>query len=172
VRVGLLSSSLASSLALLVSVVLGGCSASPNEEGGDARFAVAEVDGGECADMADAGSGTGWSDIYRDYFGPMGKASCAGNGQCHGNSTQPGAQASGYVCGPTAAECYSGITSASANLVTVGDTTDDPTTTALYAVLRKCSGGGTMPQSPATLMFTSVDMTRIAAWIKAGAPNN
>jgi hypothetical protein len=163
-------------LLALVSVagsILSACSAPSNEDGGDARFALAEADGGACSALdPDAGSGTAWSDLYRDYFGPTGEASCAGNGQCHGNTTQAGYLGSGYVCGPTAAECYTGITSTAAGLVTVGDTTDDPTLTPLYTVLRKCSGTGSMPKLPADLMFTSADMARIAAWIKAGAPNN
>ncbi len=154
---------------MLAGAIVGGCSAPPGEDGGEARFAVAA---NVCAPSGDAGSGTTWSDLHRDYFGPTGKASCAGTGQCHGDGAQPGAQASGYVCGPTAAACYAGITSQSANLLTVGDTTDDPTTTLLYATLRKCSGGGTMPLSPANLQFTSADMARIAAWIKSGAPDN
>jgi len=156
--------------------VLIACSASPNEDGGNARFdasPAATGDGGACDDTTgDAGSGTAWSELYRDYFGPTGKASCAGTGQCHGSTSQSGYAASGYVCPGTSTACYTGITSQSANLVTVGDTTDDPTTTVLYSVLRKCSGGGSMPQQPASLMFTSADMARVAAWIKAGAPND
>jgi hypothetical protein len=161
-------------LASLVCTVVVGCAAPANEEGGNALFdAAAPDDGSVCSETnVDAGTGTTWGDLYLDYFGPMGEASCAGNGQCHGTTTQPGFTASGYVCGPTAAACYSGITSSNAGLVTIGDTTDDPTTSGLYAVLRKCSGGGSMPKEPANFMFTSGDMARITAWIKAGAPND
>jgi hypothetical protein len=153
------------------------CSASSSESGGEELFdaAVATADdGGVCSEtVVDAGSGTGWSDLYRDYFGPTGKASCAGTGQCHGSTTQAGTVSSGYVCPDTADGCYAGITAASniPVLVTVGDT-GDPTTSGLYTILRKCAGGGLMPLQPSTLMFTNADMARIDAWLKAGAPND
>jgi hypothetical protein len=46
-----------------------------------------------------AGTGTTFTDLYRDFFGPSGAAKCAGNGACHGAADQPGAMASGgYIC--------------------------------------------------------------------------
>ena len=156
------------------------CSSAPlSENGGEALFdaAPSDDDASVCsATSEDAGSGTEWSDLYRDYFGPTGKASCAGTGQCHGSTSQAGYLSSNYACPDTADACYAGITATtvSPQLVTVGDTTSDPTTSNLYLTLRKCSGSGpnSMPQQPATLMFTTGDMARIAAWIKAGAPND
>jgi hypothetical protein len=151
------------------------CSAPPNEEGGDARFDAAPPTTGSnaCSGDAneDAGSGTTWGDLYRDFFGPTGKASCAGNGACHGDTSQAGYNGSGYQCPGTAAECYAGITATTPGLVTPGPV-GDPTTTGLYLILRKCSGGGLMPKAPATVEFTAADMARIAAWIQAGAPND
>jgi hypothetical protein len=149
------------------------CTATPTEEGGDARFdaspeTVAD-DGGVCAEDTDAGSGDTWTSLYRDYFGPTGKASCAGTGACHGDTSQAGYQGSGYVCPSTAAQCYAGITATAAGLVTPGPPGSDPTTTGLYGVLRKCAGGGSMPKVPATVFFTAGDMARIDAWIQAGA---
>jgi hypothetical protein len=120
---------------------------------------------------ADVGSGHAWTDLYRDYFGPTGKASCAGDGTCHGDKDQEGAVNSGYVCGHDADTCYTGITSPSAGLVMVGDTTTDPKSTTLYAILRKKCGGGIMPRKPA-YAFDAPDIQRIVDWLRAGAPKN
>ncbi len=167
------AAALAIGTAFAASVMLG-CSAASNEEGGNPKFDAAPPNGGDdagsCSAAEDAGTSDTWSSLYLDYFGPTGKASCAGTGVCHGDTTQAGYKASGYVCGGTADECYTGITASAAGLLTP---ISDPTGTELYAVLRKCSTGtGTMPQSPASVYFTTGDMARIAAWIQAGAPND
>jgi hypothetical protein len=152
------------------------CTAAPTEEGGTARFDAAPEtvadDADVCSEDSDAGTGDTWASLYGDYFGPTGKASCAGTGVCHGDTSQAGYQGSGYVCPPTAAQCYAGITAAAAGLVTPGPPVSDPTTTGLYGVLRKCAGGGSMPKEPATVFFTAGDMARIDAWIAAGAPDD
>jgi hypothetical protein len=154
-------------------------SASPDEQGGTPRFDAAPEpvsvndDGGDaCGNTSfDANAGTGWSDLYRDYFGPTSAASCAGSaGQCHGDSSSLGGGV--WVCGTTVSSCYTGITSPAADLVTVGDTKDSPTTTTLYQALRKACGGGVMPQQPTTYFFSASDMARITDWIGAGAQNN
>ena len=167
-------------LACPFAFLLAACSsASPNEQGGTPRFdasaptSASSEDGGCGSTDFDASEGTGWSDLYRDYFGPTGVASCAGTAAaCHGDANSLGAQNSGYVCSGTVAGCYAGITSTAADLVTVGDTTDDPTTSTLYLTLRKACGGGVMPKEPADFFFSAADMKRIADWIGAGAPNN
>ena len=154
---------------------LAGCTNTPEtEQGGDPRFDASPpptpaTDAG-CGDPnADAGNGHAWSNLYRDYFGPTGVASCAGTaGMCHGDANSLGAKASNYVCAGGVSGCYSGITA----LVTVGDTEDDPTNSALYAVLRKACAGGTMPKEPASFSFSAADMKRITDWIGAGSPNN
>jgi hypothetical protein len=164
-------------------VLLTACTnASPTEEGGDPRFDASPpasdpppaLDSGACGDPnADAGFGQAWSDLYRDYFGPSGIASCAGTaGACHGEPTGLGAQSSNYVCAGGVSGCYDGITNKAAGIVTVGDTTDDPTNSGLYAVLRKACIGGSMPKQPASVTFSPADMKRITGWIGAGAPNN
>jgi hypothetical protein len=161
-----------------IAVVAGCTNAPPTEEGGDPRFDASppplSPDSAACgAPDADAGSGHAWSDLYRDYFGPTGIASCAGTaGACHGDANGLGAKGSNFVCAASVSGCYSGITSTSVGLVTVGDTTDDPTTSGLYAVLRKACIGGAMPKEPASVSFTTADMKRITDWIGAGAPNN
>ena len=147
--------------------------------GGEARF-DASIGGESLADGAtctladantDAGSGHAWTDLYRDYFGPAGKASCAGDGTCHGDDTQAGAKASDYICGHDADTCYTGITSPRAGLVVAGDTTTDPKSTSLYAILRKKCGGGSMPRKP-EFAFDAPDIQRIVDWMHAGAPKN
>jgi hypothetical protein len=153
------------------------CTATPTEEGGTSRFdaapeTVADDGGSVCTEDTDAGSSDTWTSLYQDYFGPTGKASCAGTGVCHGDTSQAGYQGSGYVCPPTAAQCYAGITATAAGLVTPGPPVSDPTTAGLYGVLRKCAGGGSMPKEPATVFFTAGDMARIGAWIQAGAPDD
>jgi hypothetical protein len=167
------------SLAAIVSLTLSyaACSnASPDEQGGSLRFdPTPEIDAGpDCGDPnADAGSGQAWSDLYRDYFGPTAVSGCGGTvGACHGEAEGLGAEASNFVCAGGVSGCYSGITSSAAGLLTVGDTTDSPTTTGLYAVLRKTCGGGEMPKEPASFSFSPADMKRIADWIGAGAPDN
>jgi hypothetical protein len=163
-----------------LALLLAACTNAPGtEEGGDARFdasppsvPVNDDGGGSCTPAADAGA-SNWASLYADYFGPSGVASCAGTvGQCHGESSGLGAQASEYVCAGGVSGCYSGITNVMAGLVTVGDTKDDPTTSTLYLTLRKTCGGGSMPKEPASFDFSANDMKRIADWIGAGAPDN
>ena len=170
-------------LSVLALAALAACSSAPGaEEGGQVLLSstpattTSPSDGGDDACSSanvDAGFGSAWSDLYRDYFGPTGQASCAGTaGACHGDPTATGAVNSDYVCTGTVAGCYAGITSGSAGLVTIGDTTDDPTTSGLYGVLRKACIGGEMPKQPANFFFSAADMKRITDWIGAGAPNN
>jgi hypothetical protein len=168
----------AGTFALLLPALSACASASPNEQGGTPRFDAGapqiseNEDGGDaCGSTAfDAAEGTGWSDLYRDYFGPTAVSSCSGTaGQCHGVG---GVGTSAWTCGATVASCYQGITNPADDIVTVGDTTDDPTTSTLYVALRKQCGGGTMPKAPATFVFSASDMKRITDWIGAGAPND
>jgi hypothetical protein len=172
-------------IALVLLFSVAACTnASGTEDGGEVRLGptptqqAAPEDAGEdaCSNTGvDAGFGSGWSDLYRDYFGPppTGVASCAGTvGACHGEPSGMGAVSSNFVCAGGVQGCYAGITSPSAGLVTVGDTTDDPTDSSLYAVLRKACIGGEMPKQPANFFFSAADMKRITDWIGAGAPNN
>jgi hypothetical protein len=159
---------------LSLSAAIACTNAPAEEEGGGLRFDPTPDAGcGTASATVDAGDGHNWSDLYRDYFGPTGIASCAGTaGACHGEPTGLGAQNSGFTCAGGVSGCYTGITSPTAALVTVGDTKDDPTNSSLYLVLRKACGGGEMPKVPATLTFSVADMKRITDWIAAGSPNN
>ena len=137
------------------------------------------------------GSGSTWTALYRDYFGPSGAASCATNGgDCHGSATQTGAKQSGYVCGASQDECFKGMTVGSdpadfPPLVPAGGTPQDggaqtPMQTALYTAMRLQVANATDPMCTAlTCMpklscfeFTAADVARIEGWIIAGAQNN
>ncbi len=125
---------------------------------------------------ADAGTGSTFTDLYRDYFGPTGGASCSGSvGNCHGESTGVGALSSGgFVCGASQSDCYTGMHITTADLLSASDTAT-PANSGLVMALRKETPAGTnnMPfDPPSTCVFTDDDIGRITAWVGAGAPNN
>jgi hypothetical protein len=121
---------------------------------------------GVCAAEPEAGTGSTWTELYNDYFGGHGRAACAGNGTCHGSSSQPGAGYSNYVCPPDGdagkETCYETIVGSgvASQLVT--------------SVLRSVSCPGClMPLAPTQIYtFSQTDLDRISAWIDAGMPNN
>lgn len=113
--------------------------------------------------------------LYDAFFGPRGKAACAGDGACHGAADKPGAQATasaaypnGYVCAPDKESCWRAMTGA--GLTSLGGGGAEQTT--LYTILRKSSGGGSMPKRPFTVTFSETEMASIRAWIAAGAKND
>ncbi|MGH7330307.1 MAG: hypothetical protein ACREJX_18325, partial [Polyangiaceae bacterium] len=108
-----------------------------------------------------------WQALYADYFGNPARASCAGNGSCHGEASQPGSQSSNFVCPENDKEsCYTSITSGAAQLVVA----KDPGNSALLTqVLRHADGSsGNMPKSP-PYPFSATDLQRISDWIADGA---
>jgi len=120
------------------------------------------------------GTGATFTELYQDYFGYVGPGGCAGNGRCHGSGDQPGSLGSnGFIC-PAENEpsgkdtCYQHLRDA--GLVTESDQAA-PEHARLYVVLRKSTGGGSMPKAP-VCAFDQADMKRIADWIRAGAPDN
>lgn len=159
-----------------------GCSAT-STSGGEPRFDAAPpsppsppspavvLDSSTDANV-DVDAGTTWVDLHRDFFGPTGRASCAGDGACHGAANQPGAKATGYVCAGGRDECYAGIVNERTKLVIPGDTTTPANKSFLHLVLRKSDGTGLMPKRPPEFVFTVGDMARIDAWIQRGAPND
>jgi hypothetical protein len=110
-------------------------------------------------------SGSGWGDLFACYFGPIGIATCI-NAACHAEN---GAGSAFWSCSGSTADCYQGIQ-------TVIGGIKDPNSTVLYPQLRRPDGLGTMPLpiSPATTFytFTDADLTRIATWIRNGAPDD
>lgn len=134
----------------------------------------AAPDGDRPEDRADAGTGTRWTDLYRDFFAPAAPASCAGDGLCHGSMDKAGARGSGgFIC-PTQDGCWASMTGPDAGLVTPSDTTD-PANSALLLTLRHRredgSVAGTMPKRP-VYVFSTASIERIATWIQNGAPND
>jgi len=122
--------------------------------------------------------GVRWQDLYGSYFGPTGKANCSqGTGACHATGSDLGVATSGFVCGPTSDTCWQGMTQGLAGhkaLVPPGVT--DATQTPLWIALYKGapSGGALSNNMPQNLKYTFLpaDLTRIQAWIQAGASNN
>jgi len=132
-------------------------------------------DGGDAAPVPvfTLDAGATWSALYRDYFGPTGVASCAGDGNCHGGTSQRGYQVSQYLCPPSGgkAGCFAGITSqgdGGANLILPDASFSDDL---LSQILCQGQGVGMMPLG-CTYTFTPVDMTRIGDWVAAGAQDN
>jgi hypothetical protein len=159
--------------------------------------------GGPLLSTPDAGgAGDTWTDLYADFFGPAGQASCTAQTGCHGLASESGAQISGFVCGNSKDACWSGMTigiPADAGgifppIVTAG--ASDPTKTQLYQALHQpaastsntlCAAAGGNPgfacnmpcgnstsctAQGATYTFTSDDLARISAWIQQGAQDN
>lgn len=154
-------------LLLFAALIVGCYGDPPTVTGGEARFDAA-APAAEDVFKIDRAGGSTWPELYRDYFGPSGAASCAGSGVCHGASDQPGAKASGYVCAGSADDCYAGMVKG--HLFIPGDTSKAPDAVVLHVVLRKSDGTGFMPKSPAKVFGTG-DMARIDAWLAAGAPS-
>jgi hypothetical protein len=136
--------------------------------GGDAALTYISSLSAACQ-PGGANGGDAWQDLYLCYFGPSGVASCTFSpGNCHGGSMELGTLGSGYMCGADSTACW---TSIKASLVPSGTAAAQ---TGLYGALRKSvsSGANNMPLSPVTLTFQDGDMSRVASWITAGAPNN
>jgi len=154
-----------------VVLAVGACSSAPADvQGGDQRFDTTPPirPATHCAD----GTGTTWSDLYRDCFGP-GYADCGGTGGCHRSSQDTGTSFSGFLCGASKESCYEGMVGID-SLVTPNGT-QQPEKTRLYAALRKAppltSPERAMPNNTG-FAFTADDLARINAWIKNGAKND
>jgi hypothetical protein len=126
-------------------------------------LSLAVIDGGPLS------AGHTWAELYGDFFGNP-RAACAGNGACHGDANQPGAQSSEYVCPLNDKDsCYKSITGAAAGLVLTGDPAGSPL---ILNVLRHADGSaGNMPKNSG-YAFTATDLARIQAWIAAGAQDD
>lgn len=177
-------------LLVLALVLLAGCdSATGTVSGGEALVAEPE-----------AGSGTTWTALYGDFFGPGGRTSCTANTSCHGTADESGAQISGFVCGATKDDCWSGMVNGIpadaggfvAPIVTPGFT--DPKATVLYKSLHQAASAtdnkicamkataidcnmpcGDPPNctvGAGAYTFTADDLGRITTWMQQGAQNN
>ncbi len=147
-------------------LALTACSSSPTADD-------APVDGGSaavsayCADAGDRGDGSTFADLYRDFFGPTGGASCSAQSICHVDGGTGAQTSGGYICAPDQQACWSAMTS---TIVPRGGSAT-PEETPLYKVLRKAPptpGSGPMPRN-SSFAFCPDDLKRIADWIAAGA---
>ena len=174
-------------LALALTFPSAGCSdASGQLVGGALVYDAATVDsagggggGGVIGPCPNDGGMTRWQDLYACYFHSCGTGGGLG---CHNSISDEGATFSGFVCGTSAATCFTGLTTSSngsAPIVAPGGAAD-ATSTPLWAALNKAGVVSTgldnnMPlQSPATpaYVFQAADLASIRAWIQGGAPNN
>ena len=165
-------------IAALFSLPLLGCDANGEESGGEGVFDGAAPLSAP-VEAAALGTGTKFTDLYTDFFGPGAQSKCAGTGACHGAATQAGAQASGgYVCPDDA------TTKEQCRMTMIQFIIVDPTSRAstcgkpfsqsyMYSVLRKStpSGENNMPLSPA-FVFDDAALARIDTWVEAGCPDN
>ena len=163
----------AGALALVLAGVAGAasCATATGEiSGGDPRFDASAPLSVFSGDAGPLSPGHSWQALYADYFGNPGRASCAGNGSCHGTASQPGSQSSNFVCPANDKDaCYTSIVSGGANLVVA----KDPSNSALITqVLRHADGSaGNMPKTP-PYGFSADDLQRISDWINDGAQND
>src|SRR5580658_5585750 len=104
---------------------------------------------GTCQTEPEAGTGSTWTELYADYFGGHGRASCAGNGMCHGSVSQLGYMYEGYLCPPDdATACYMGMKND-------GFLLPGPfNMTLLYYGLRSVEFAGAMPKAPEVYQFS------------------
>jgi hypothetical protein len=144
-----------------------GDAGAPGEAGDDGSPADAGAPGDYCAEAGSRGDGAAFSDLYRDFFGPSGQASCSAQSICHVDGGTGAKTSGGYVCAPDEASCWASMTS---TIVPEGGSAT-PEQTTLYKALRKAPptpGSGPMPRN-STFAFCPNDLARIRSWIEAGA---
>ncbi len=160
----------------ILAFALGACAdASGEVKGGEPKFdptppAAPEQKICPSKDEADAGSGATWTDLWRDYFGPTGAASCT-DASCHGSPSGAGVRF-GMLCVDQAG-CQESL---HAKGVILPSDADAPEESMFYKVLRRCDAQdqtlGTMPQRPSSYTFSPTSLARIATWLRNGAPND
>ena len=172
---------------VLFALVAGCASASGDVRGGEVRFDAAAPDPLVVPitedPFADAPLAS-WKGIYRDFFGRRAKGSCAGNGGCHDDPRKPGAKVSNFVCGDVEG-CYRSLRTAKdpdprVSMFALVEDKDiaSPDAAYLFSILRYRNAEGTlvpnrgMPQIPSDYAYSSADIDRMKAWIKAGAKND
>jgi hypothetical protein len=130
-------------------------------------------------DIPDFGTGTTWTDLYRDIFGPTGKpGSCSLESNCHGANAAKDPKAGAND--PAGIKCFD-QKSCRQSFFTAGllnsSSAKNPDNAPLFGVLRLCqpngSAVGIMPKDPvASFKADGSNVQRIKAWIRAGAPDN
>jgi hypothetical protein len=160
---------------LLIVLVVAASFAACAEASGEIRGHDQEIDtspapylGCDPTEQIDAGTGTAWSDLYRDLFSPNGAAGC-GNPACHGGAQGAGAEL--FKCFDEIA-CRDFVRPTQLRLPSDAD---DPENSAFVTILRHCDDDrnriGRMPKQPASYFFSRKSIARVKAWIAAGAPD-
>ncbi|HVH46865.1 MAG TPA: hypothetical protein VM925_31195 [Labilithrix sp.] len=121
------------------------------------------------------GSGTKWSDLYRDIFGPTGRpGSCSFRSNCHGTPDGAGARSgAGIECFDEKA-CRQSLFDK--NIVSPSDSAAPDSSGLFVGLLRIRRPDGTvsgfMPQAPADYIFPSACLERMKTWIRDGAKDD
>jgi hypothetical protein len=146
-----------------------------------------EVVGGELTDAGalaferpvftgvNIGSGSKWSDLYRDIFSPIGRpGSCAYTPNCHGSPDGAGAKARGGIQCFDQAGCRQSLIDK--NQVRTRDAAAPDNAPLLIGLLRIKKPDGTivgfMPKEPSSFAFPEKSLERIRAWIANGIPDD
>jgi hypothetical protein len=145
-------------------------SSSSGSSSGDEKDSGSGVDEPDYVFDDGSGSGTTWGDLYADFFGPSGRAGCAGPGNaCHASEDAEGSARSAFVCADEAG-CVESILGRS-NLVRSTDT-EKPEAAFLINVLRRKNADGkivgTQPKLP-LFVFHEKSIERVKKWIADGA---
>jgi hypothetical protein len=114
------------------------------------------------------GTGTTWSDLYRDIFSRGDAGSCTFKSFCHGNVDGTGYKA-GLKC-TSKDECRGSLFSL--NLVNTAEPEKSFLLTGLLRAVRSGEVTGIMPKEPANYVFHPDTLKRIETWIREGAQNN
>lgn len=120
------------------------------------------------------GSGTKWSDLYRDVFGPTGRpGSCSFQASCHGSEDGDGVLAGGIRCFD-AKGCRQSFLEL--GLVGTGDATAPEQATLFTRVLRHRTEDGSvagfMPAAPSSYLFAPQCLDRMKAWVAGGVKDD
>lgn len=120
-------------------------------------------------ELVDAGTGVTWTDLYTDLFREEGAGGCGQKG-CHGAPNTPASRK--FECFD-ADNCYASIRN---GWVRIPADTTRPERSGLVDIMRHCDQDrkrvGRMPEQPRSYFFSQASMSRVKAWIVAGAPKN
>jgi hypothetical protein len=168
-------------LACVAACALASCTDAGGQVSGGQPLFDAGADAGPSDPDLGLGTGVAFTDLYRDFFGPQGRATCGATQGCHGAPGDPGAVGSGgYVCPLSAAPDGGGVSDPAeeqcrATMIKVGlQPSGAFEGTLLYRALRKTTPTplNHMPLAPFTYTFSPKGLARIAAWADAGAPDD
>ncbi|MBX3207600.1 MAG: hypothetical protein KF764_21300 [Labilithrix sp.] len=143
-----------------------------SDAGAGATVALIPDTGGP-AEAECVGTGTRWSDLYDDIFGPTGRGgSCVFSGNCHGPDGAGARTPSGVECFDRKG-CRESFFAT--GLVSESDSSAPASSILLLGTLRVRRGdaiAGFMPEAPADYVFSEACIKRIETWIRDGAKDD